>query len=106
MLLKVRQEPALMFLVGLAVVLVPFLFLQLMNDPEIFFATTMRSLGLGSTYAIVFTHLQAGDEHSDVREEQLREVEELVSATLPMPTDDHIFFHGVVHRPLYLGLSC
>jgi branched-chain amino acid transport system permease protein len=52
-LMKLRQEPALMFLAGLAIVLVPFLFLQLLNDPEIFFATTMRSLGLGSTYAIV-----------------------------------------------------
>jgi branched-chain amino acid transport system permease protein len=53
LLLKVRHEPALMFLVGLGIVLIPFLLLQLLNNPELFFATTMRSLGLGATYSIV-----------------------------------------------------
>ena len=52
-LLKLRQEPALMFLFGIMVPITIFLVMQLFNDPEIFFATLMRSLGMGSTYAIV-----------------------------------------------------
>ena len=46
-LLKLRQEPALMFLFGIMVSITIFLVMQLFNDPEIFFATLMRSLGMG-----------------------------------------------------------
>ena len=42
-----------MFLFGIMVPITIFLVMQLFNDPEIFFATLMRSLGMGSTYAIV-----------------------------------------------------
>ncbi len=52
-LANVRRSPALMFISGLLLVLVPFLFLQLANDPAVFFQTLMKALGLGSVYAIV-----------------------------------------------------
>ena len=42
-----------MFLFGIMVPITIFLIMQVFNDPEIFFATLMRSLGMGSTYAIV-----------------------------------------------------
>ena len=41
-MLKLRQEPALMFLFGIMVPITIFLIMQLLNEPEIFFATLMR----------------------------------------------------------------
>jgi branched-chain amino acid transport system permease protein len=53
-----RAKPAMerapiMFLVGLGIPLVIFLVRQLFNDPETFVLTFTKSLGLGSTYAIL-----------------------------------------------------
>ena len=50
---KIRHSPPLMFVAGITIVLVPFLLKQLVNDPEVFFETLMKSLGLGSTYALI-----------------------------------------------------
>ena len=52
-LLKLRQEPALMFLFGIMVPITIFLVMQLFNDPDLFFQTLMKALAMGSTYAIV-----------------------------------------------------
>jgi len=46
---KARQA----FLVGLAAVLAVFGFVQLVNDPALFFQTFMKSMGLGSVYALI-----------------------------------------------------
>lgn len=46
---KARQA----FLVGLAAVLAVFGFVQLVNDPSLFFQTFMKSMGLGSVYALI-----------------------------------------------------
>ena len=66
-LLKLRKEPALMFLFGIMVPITIFLIMQLFNDPEIFFATWMRSLGMGSTYAIVTSVSDHGIQLIDVQ---------------------------------------
>ncbi len=46
---NVRQA----FLVGLVAVLAVFGFVQLLNDPALFFQTFMKSMGLGSVYALI-----------------------------------------------------
>ncbi len=48
-----RDQAPVLFLVGLAIPTLIFLVLQLFNDPQLFFQTLMKSLGLGSTYAIL-----------------------------------------------------
>ncbi|MEM9201233.1 MAG: branched-chain amino acid ABC transporter permease [Actinomycetota bacterium] len=52
-LMSLRRDPAVMFLTGVTLAISLFMLRQLSNDPEIFFATFMRSLGMGATYAIV-----------------------------------------------------
>jgi len=48
-----RENLVAVFLVGLFVPMTIFLVMQLINRPSLFFQTTMKSLGLGSTYAII-----------------------------------------------------
>ena len=52
-LMFTRDNAATWFLVGLMAPITVFLLLQLAQDPDIFFVTFLRGLGLGSTYAIV-----------------------------------------------------
>ena len=48
-----RQRAPLAFLVGVAVAVGAFLALQLVRAPSLFFQTMMKSLGLGSVYALI-----------------------------------------------------
>ncbi|MGZ0228498.1 MAG: branched-chain amino acid ABC transporter permease [Acidimicrobiales bacterium] len=50
---QVRSNLTLLFLVGLGIPTAIFLALQLGNNPALFFQTLMKSLGLGSVYAII-----------------------------------------------------
>lgn len=47
------HNPPLAFLIGLVGVVGTFLVLQLVNNPSLFFQTTMKSTGLGSVYALI-----------------------------------------------------
>lgn len=50
---RLRMRPAVAFVVGLSTAIVVFLVRQLINDPGTFFETFMKSMGLGSVYAII-----------------------------------------------------